>query len=67
VVWKMTPICLFWCSWREITNRSFKDLESTFKEILSLFYLTLYFWITAYVHLLSFIFADFLARFSLSN
>jgi hypothetical protein len=37
------------------------------EEILSSFYPTLYFWSTAYVHPLSFNFADFLARFSLSN
>jgi hypothetical protein len=53
--------------WRERNNRSFEDLESTLEAILSSFYLTLYFWTTAYVHPLSFTFAEFLARFSLSN
>jgi hypothetical protein len=48
-------------------HRSFEDLESTLKEILSSFYLTLYFWTTAYVHPLSFTLANFLARFSLFN
>jgi hypothetical protein len=38
-VWKMTPICFFWCLWRERNNRSFEDLESTLEEILSSFYL----------------------------
>jgi hypothetical protein len=42
-------------------------LESTLEAILSSFYLTFYFWITAYIHHLSFTFANFLARFSLSN
>jgi hypothetical protein len=37
------------------------------EAILSSFYLTFYFWITAYIHHLSFTFANFLARFSLSN
>jgi hypothetical protein len=32
-VWKMTPICLFWCLWRERNNRSFEDLEKTSEEI----------------------------------
>jgi hypothetical protein len=50
VVWKMAAICLFWCLWRDRNNSSFKDLESTLEEILSSFYLTLYFWTTAYVH-----------------
>jgi hypothetical protein len=63
---KMVPICLFWCLWREINNKSFEDLESTLEEILSSFYLSLYFWTTAYVHPWSFTFADFLARFSVS-
>jgi len=30
--------------------KSFEDLDSTLEEILSSFYLTLYFWTTAYVH-----------------
>jgi hypothetical protein len=67
VVWKIEPICPFWCLWRERNKRNFEDLESTLEEILSSFYLTLYFWTTAYVHPLSFTFVDFLARFSLSN
>jgi hypothetical protein len=67
VVWKMTPICLFRCLWRERNNRSFEDLESTLEAILLSFYLTLYFWTTAYVHPLSFTFVDFLTRFSLFN
>lgn len=50
-----------------MNNRSFEDLESILEEILSSFYLTLYFWNSAYVHPLSFSFDDFLARFSLSN
>jgi len=66
-IWKMAPICLFWCLWRERNNRSFEDLESTLKEILSSFYHTLYFWTSVNVHHLSFTFVDFLARFSLSN
>jgi hypothetical protein len=57
----MTPICLFWCLWRERNNRSFEDLESTLEEILSLFYFTLYFWTIAYDPL-SFSFDDFLAH-----
>jgi hypothetical protein len=64
VVWKMVPIFLLWCLWRERNNRSFEDLESTLEEILSSFYLTLYFWTTTYVHPLSFNFVDFLAYFS---
>jgi hypothetical protein len=63
----MAPICLFWCLRRERNNSSFEDLESTLEDILSLFYHSLYFWTTIYVHHLSFSFPDFLARFFLSN
>jgi hypothetical protein len=67
MVWKMTLICLFWCLWRERNNRSFEDFKCILEEIISLFYLSLYFWMTAYVHPLSFSFPDFLARFSIFN
>jgi hypothetical protein len=49
-LWKMMPICLFWCLWREKNNRSFEDLERTLEEILSSFYHTLYLWTTTYVY-----------------
>jgi hypothetical protein len=49
-----------------MNNRSFENLENTLEEILSSFYITLYFWTTAYVHPLSFSFNNFIARFSFS-
>jgi hypothetical protein len=64
-VWKMTPICVFWCPWRERNNRSFEDLKMSLEEILSSFYHTLYIWTTAYVYPLSFSFDVFLDRLSL--
>jgi hypothetical protein len=42
-----------------MNNRSFENLENTLEEILSSFYITLYFWTTAYVHPLSFSFNNF--------
>jgi hypothetical protein len=47
VVWKMAPICIFWCLWWERNNRSFEDLERTLEETHSLFYHTLYCWTSA--------------------
>jgi hypothetical protein len=55
-LWKMMPICLFWCLWREMNNKSFGDLESSLKEILSSFYHTMYLWSSAYMYPLSFSF-----------
>jgi hypothetical protein len=39
-----------------MNNKSFEDLESSLKEILSSFYRTLYLWSSAYVYPLSFSF-----------
>jgi hypothetical protein len=36
-VWKMAPIYLFWCLWKERNNISFEDLERSLEEILSSF------------------------------
>jgi hypothetical protein len=63
----MTPICLFWCLWREMNNRSSEDLELSLEDILSSFYHTLYLWTTAFVYPFSFSFDVFLDRFSLST
>jgi hypothetical protein len=41
-VWKMVPLCLLWCLWREINYRSFEDREKTLEEIKALFFYTLY-------------------------
>jgi hypothetical protein len=35
MIWKMVPICLFWCVWKERNNRCFKDLERSMKDILA--------------------------------
>jgi len=66
-VWKMAPICIFWCLWWERNNRSFEDLERSLEEILSLLYHSLYCWTSAYVHPLCISFSDFLTRFSISR
>jgi hypothetical protein len=52
-VWKMVPMGFFWCLWREMNDRKFKDRERTLGEILYLFYETLYLWTVAYVSPLS--------------
>jgi len=65
--WKMVPICLFWCIWRERNLRCFENLESSLEEVLELFLHTLYVWSMAYLYPLSISFAEFFASFSLSS
>jgi hypothetical protein len=65
--WKMVPICLFGCIWRERNLRYFENLESSLEEVLELFLHTLYVWSMAYLYPLSISFAEFLASFSLSS
>jgi len=42
MIWKMMPICIFWCVWKEINNRCFEDLERSLEDILPSFFHTLY-------------------------
>jgi hypothetical protein len=39
MIWKIVPICLFWCLWKEINNRCFEDLERSLQDILASFFL----------------------------
>jgi hypothetical protein len=43
-IWKMVPICIFWCVWKELSLRRFEDLESSMEDILVSFFRTLYLW-----------------------
>lgn len=36
-VWKMAPICIFWCIWRKRNDRFFEDHECSSKEFRSFF------------------------------
>jgi hypothetical protein len=67
MVWKMVPTCLFWTILREISNKSFEDLERSLEDIISSFFHTLYLWTTAFVSLLTISYDDFLVYFSLSS
>jgi hypothetical protein len=42
VVWKMVPLCLMWCVWRERNVRCFEDSSRSF--IIHYFLYTLYTW-----------------------
>jgi hypothetical protein len=65
-IWKIVPICIFWCVWKEINLRCFEDMESSMNDILASFFLTLYLWTVAFLSP-SISFVDFLVRFSLPS
>jgi hypothetical protein len=66
-IWKMVPICIFWCVWKERNLRRFEDVESFMEDILAIFFHTLYLWTVVFLSLLSLSFVDFLACFSLPS
>jgi hypothetical protein len=43
-VWKMVPLCIMWCIWRECNDRCFEDKSRSSEELLHLFF----FWISNY-------------------
>jgi hypothetical protein len=49
VMWKMVPMCLFWCLWREKNDKNFENRERPLGDILSLFYEPLYLWMAAFI------------------
>jgi hypothetical protein len=45
VVWKMAPLCLMWCIWRERNARCFEDSARSLEDLKHYFLFTLYTWI----------------------
>jgi hypothetical protein len=64
VIWKMVPLCLMWCIWRERNARCYKDTAHSFEEILHYFFFTLYTWAVGWLDPLVISFQDFLSHFS---
>jgi len=64
VVWKMVPICILWCVWKERNIRCFEDLENSMEDIVASFFLMLYLWTEVFLSPVSISFSDFLVRFS---
>jgi hypothetical protein len=62
VVWKMVPLCLMWCIWRECNARYFEDTSRSFEEILHSFLFILYTWAAGWLAPLVISFQDFLSR-----
>jgi hypothetical protein len=67
VVWKMAPLCLMWCIWRERNARCFDDSSRSFEELLHYFLFTLYTWTAGWLALTVISFPDFLSRLSPSS
>jgi len=64
VVWRMVPLCVLWCLWREKNDRYFEDRERNLEELKSFFFNTLYLWTTAYISPLVISYHDFLILFA---
>jgi hypothetical protein len=47
-VWRMTPLCIMWCIWREQNARCFEDREISVVELKNIIFKSLYTWIAAY-------------------
>jgi len=54
-LWRLTPLCLMWCIWRERNARSFEDREMAMLELKKMMFQSLYTWIIVFI------------RFSVSN
>jgi hypothetical protein len=59
-VWKLVPLCLWWCLWRERNARTFEDVELSEAELRKFVLHTLYSWMVAHHSLLFASFVDFL-------
>jgi hypothetical protein len=66
-VWKMVPICILWCVWKERNFRCFEDLENSMENFVASFFHTLYLWTKAFLSPVCISFSDFLIRFSLPS
>jgi hypothetical protein len=56
VVWKMVPICILWCVWKERNLRCFEDLENFMENIVASFLHLLYLWHPCLLAFLIFLF-----------
>ena len=44
VIWKVVPLCLLWCIWKERNSRCFEDIECSMPDLKLLFIRTLFDW-----------------------
>jgi hypothetical protein len=59
-MWRLAPLCLMWCIWRERNARSFEDRETVMLELKKMMLQSLYTWRVAWNSLLVSNFSEFL-------
>jgi len=62
--WRLAPLCLLWCIWRERNAWLFEDVETSMVELRKRLLIMLYIWIASYLCLNDSTFVDFLNLFS---
>jgi len=65
--WRLVPLCLMWCIWRERNARLFENVETSMVEIRKRLLNTLYIWIASHHCLNVFTYVDFLNLFSVPS
>jgi hypothetical protein len=50
-LWKLAPLCLMWCIWREKNTRSFEDCGIVMLELKKMLFQSFYTWIVVLVRL----------------
>jgi hypothetical protein len=61
VVWKMVPLCIMWCIWRERNDRCFEDSLRSSEDLFHFFRFTLFTWTVGWLAPRVISFADFLS------
>jgi hypothetical protein len=61
--WRLAPLCLLWCIWRERNARLFEDVETSMVKLRKRLLNTLYIWIASHHSLNVFTYVDFLKLF----
>jgi hypothetical protein len=59
-IWRLVPLCVMWCLWRERNAHSFKDNECSMIELTKLALHTLFSWRVTWSHSHESNFSDFL-------
>ena len=47
-IWKVVPLCLMWCIWKERNSKCFEDIERSMPDLKLLFLRTLFDWFSVW-------------------